>query len=144
MTTIKEFAARLDDYTGSLGQSVEKLEIERSRGTLSRDEQIDLIGDLRRAVRQRLIRPWRKRAGTGLVLGLLLLVVAYLLPATVPQAAWLRWSAAGVSAFALVWAGYGAAKAHHYRRLECVWLRDVEAAVQMGGTVFDITTKVHP
>lgn len=23
-------------------------------------------------------------------------------------------------------------------RLECVWLRDVEAAVQMGGTVFDI------
>lgn len=144
MTTIKAFAARLDDYTGSLSQSVEKLEIERARGVLNREEQIDLIGDLRRAVRERLIRPWRKRAGTGLVLGLLLLVVAYLLPATVPHADLFRWSAAGVSVYGLVWAGYAAAKALHYKRLECVWLRDLEAAVQMGGTVFDLNTKVRP
>jgi hypothetical protein len=138
MTTIKAFAARLDDYTGSLSQAVEKLEIERDRGVLNRDEQMDLVGDLRQAVRERLIRPWRRRAATALILGLFLLVAAFLLPSTWPQILLLRWAAAGLGVLLLAWGGYGAGKAHHYRHLECVWLRDMEAAVQMGGTVFDI------
>lgn len=138
MTTIKDFAARLDDYTGSLSQAVEKLEIERAHGNLNRDEQMDLVGDLRQAVRVRLIRPWRKRAAIGLMLGLLLLAPVFLLPPTFPQADLLGWGAVGASVLALVWAGYGAGKARHYRKLECVWLRDVEAAVQTGGTIFDI------
>lgn len=138
MMTIKNFAARLDDYTGSLSQAVEKLEIERAHGTLNRDEQIDLIGDLRQVVRRRLIHPWRRRALTALTLGLLLLVATFLLPPVWPQILLLRWIAAGLGILFLAWGGYGAGKAHHYRHLECVWLRDLEAAVQMGGTVFDI------
>lgn len=138
MTNIREFAARLDDYTGSLSQAVEKLEIERTRGTLNRDEQMDLVGDLRQTVRDRLIRPWRKRAAMALILGLLLLAAALLLPAAWPQVLLLRWVAAGLGVLLLAWGGYGAGKAHHYRNLECVWLRDLEAAVQMGGTVFDL------
>ena len=138
MTTIKDFAARLDDYTGSLAQAVEKLEIERARGTLNRDEQMDLIGDLRQTVRERLIRPWRRRAVTALILGLVLLAATLLLPSAWPQILLLRWGAAGLGVLLLAWGGYGAGKAQHYRHLECVWLKDLEAAVQMGGTVFDI------
>lgn len=138
MTTIKDFAARLDDYTGGLSQAVEKLEIERARGALNRDEQMDLIGDLRQAVRERLIRPWRKRAVTALILGLLLLAATLLLPSAWPQILLLRWVAAGLGVLLLAWGGYGAGKAHHYRNLECAWLRDLEAAIQMGGTVFDV------
>lgn len=138
MTSIREFAARLDDYTGSLSQAVEKLEIERTRGVLNWDEQMDLVGDLRQAVRGRLIRPWQRRAAAGLILGLLLLVAAFVLPSIWPQAHFLGWAAAGFGVLLLAWGGYGAGKAHYYRHLECVWLRDVEAVVQMGGTVFDI------
>ncbi len=138
MTTIEEFAAHLDDYTGRLSRAVEKLEIERSRGALNRDEQMDLIGDLRQTVRERLIRPWRRRAVTALILGLLLLAAALLLPPGWPQILLLRWSASGAGILILAWGGYGAGKAQHYRHLECVWLKDLEAAVQMGGTVFDI------
>lgn len=61
MTTIKAFAEGLDDYTGTLAQEVEKLELEQARGALNRDEQMDLLGDLRQAVEDRLIRPWRQR-----------------------------------------------------------------------------------
>ncbi len=138
MTTIKEFAAHLDDYTGRLAQAVEKLEIERTQGSLNRDEQMDLIGDLRQTVRERLIRPWRRRAVAALIVGLLLLAAALLLPSDWPRILLLRWSASGVGILLLAWGGYGAGKAHHYRNLECVWLKDLEAAVQMGGTVFDI------
>ncbi len=138
MTTIREFAARLDDYTGSLSQAVEKLEIERSRGTLNRDEQMDLVGDLRRVLQDRWIRPWRRRAVIAGGLGLVLLVAAFLLPRVLPQAILLSWAAAGVGILTLAWGGYGAGKAHHVRHLECSWLREVEVAVQRGGTVFDM------
>lgn len=138
MTTIREFAARLDDYTGSLSQAVEKLEIERTRGTLNRDEQMDLVGDLRRALQDRWIRPWRRRAVIAWGLGLLLLVAAFLLPRILSQAVLLPWAAAGVGLLVLAWGGYGAGKAHHVRQLECSWLREVEVAIRQGGTVFDV------
>lgn len=138
MTTIREFAARLDDYTGNLSQAVEKLEIERARGILNLDEQMDLVGDLRRVIQDRWIRPWRRRAVMAWVLGLLLLATAFLLPQTLPQPGPLPWAAAGVGVLILAWGGYGAGKVHHFRQLECAWLREVETTVQRGGTVFDV------
>lgn len=138
MTTIREFAARLDDYTGSLSQAVEKLEIERARGTLNRDEQMDLVGDLRRVIQDRWIRPWRRRAVAAWMLGLFLLATAFLLPQALPQAGPLSWAAAGVGVLILAWGGYGAGKVYHFRQMECAWLREAETAVQRGGTVFDV------
>ncbi len=72
------------------------------------------------------------------VLGLLLLATAFLLPQALPQPGPLPWVAAGVGVLILAWGGYGAGKVHHFRQLECAWVRQVEAAVQQGGSVFDV------
>jgi hypothetical protein len=137
MTTIKDFAARLDDYTGTLVQEVEKLDLERAQGGLNRDEQMDLLGDLRQAVEERLIRPWRKRVWILLLLGLALIGGGVFLPDGIPNATILRCSAAVCGALSLVLAGYGALAVRKYRTRECAWLNDLETTLNKGGSVFD-------
>jgi len=51
--TIKESAAILAASTWSLSREVDKLELERARGTLNLVEQMDLVADLREAVQTR-------------------------------------------------------------------------------------------
>ena len=136
--TIQELAAKLDDYSGALSQEVEKLQLERSRGTLHQDEQLDLVGDLREAVKANLIRPWRSKAVWSMVVGLLFLAVAVFLPATLANSEIYRWVAFGLAVVAIFRAGFSLWTLLKYRNLECKWLRKVEDAVKQGGTVFDV------
>ena len=136
--TIQELAAKLDDYSGALSQEVEKLQLERSRGTLHQDEQLDLVGDLREAVKANLIRPWRSKAVWSMVVGLLFLAVAVFLPATLANSEIYRWVALGLAVVAFFRAGFSLWTMLKFRNLECKWLRKVEDAVKQGGTVFDV------
>ena len=137
MTTIKTFAEGLDDYTGSLAQEVEKLELEQARGALNRDEQMDLLGDLRQAVEDRLIRPWQQRARVGLLVGLVLIGAGNFLPGGLPNGSLLRAGATIAGTLSLLLAAHGAWTAWKYRAREGAWLKDLEATVQKGGSVLD-------
>lgn len=138
MATVQDLAATLDDYTGSLSKEVEKLELEYRRGALGSEEQLDLVDDLRQALRLRWIRPWRRKAVVGGVVGLACLGAAYALPQLLAGGDLMAWLLAGAGFVALAWTGYSAGKTQQYRRLECAFLKDVEAAIRMGGTVFDV------
>lgn len=137
MTTIKAFAEGPDDYTGTLAQEVEKLELEQARGALNRDEQMDLLGDLRQAVEDRLIRPRRQRAWVGLLVGLVLIGAANLLPEGLSYETMLKAGVTLAGALSLVLGGHGAWTARKYRAREGAWLKDLETTVQKGGSVFD-------
>lgn len=138
MPSIKAFAESLDDYTGALTQEVEKLAIERAHGTLNREEQLDLLGGLQKALEERLIRPWRKRAWMGLLLGLVLAGAGIVLPEGWPNGTLLRAGAAACAAFPLVLAGYGALRIRKYRLDQGTWLKRLETTVKKGGSVFDV------
>jgi hypothetical protein len=134
--TIQEFAAMLDDYTGHLVQTVQKLEIERSRGTLNLDEQLDLVGDLREVVRSQRIRPWGRKALLGLIPGMVLAMLLSL----ATKLSWtplLRFGVGIIGGGLFLWGLYGLWKMLAFRKLECGWLRAVEEHLRRGGTVFD-------
>lgn len=134
--TIREFAAILDDYSGSLAREVDKLDLERTRGTLNQEEQMDLVTDLREAVQVQRIRPWRKKALLSLIPGVLLLVaisIPRLLSSGAPRVA------GGTLGGLLILMGiYGFWMVFKFKRLECRWLGNVEKTIRQGGTVFDI------
>ena len=136
--TILELAATLDDYSGSLAQAVEKLQIERARGALHQDEQMDLLADLRQAVETRLIRPWRLKAMGAGVVAAVMLAVAGFLPADLPHAQAGRLAAVGFAVLAAALSGYdlGAIRKCHNRMNP--WFRRAETAVQQSGSVFDV------
>ena len=137
--TILELAAKLDDYSGALAQSVEKLRIERDRGALHQDEQMDLLADLRRAFETRLIRPWRAKAvGTG-VAAVAMLAVAGFLPADLPHAAVGRLGALGLALLAMLLVAFDLwtiRKQHHQMD---PWFNRAEAAVLKSGNLFDVS-----
>ena len=137
--TIKELATKLDDYSGTLSMEVEKLQIERTRGTLGPDEQLDLVGDLREAVMATLIRPWRVKTFWGTSLGLLFLAASLFLPPGIPNREIYLPVAIGLSALAFLLSGYGIWMLLKYRKSEGLLLRKAEEAVRKGGTVFDVT-----
>jgi len=134
--TIREFAAMLDDYTGSLVQEVEKLEIERTRGILNLNEQMDLVGDLREAVKARRIRPWRKKALLALIPGAVLVAVSAM-PFGPLWNGLLRLVAGILGGLLILWGIYGFWMVLKFKKLECKWLRRVEENLRQGGTVFD-------
>jgi len=135
--TIREFAIMLDDYTGSLTQTVDKLEIERARGTLSLDEEMDLIQDLRTVVKLRHIRPWRKRLLLSFFLGTLLITLRFMpLDPSWPEKVI---PALGIlGGLLLVWSIYCLWKLLGFRRLECQWLGRAEEQLAGGSSVFDL------
>ena len=137
--TIQELAAKLDTYSGDLAMEVEKLQMELARGTLGKDEQLDLVGDLREAVMQTSIRPWRVKTFWGTALGLLFLAASLFLPADLSKREIYLPVTIGLSALAFISGGYGIWKLLKFRKVEGQWLRRAEEAVRKGGTVFDVT-----
>ena len=83
--TLRERVSGLDDYSGELTQALEKLEIERSRGALNRDEQLDFLGDLRRTMVAKDLLPLKKRGRATLLLSLLVGGGAAFVPPSVPN-----------------------------------------------------------
>ena len=136
--TILELAATLDDYSGTLAQAVEKLQIERARGALHQDEQMDLLADLQRAVEARLVRPWRVKAMGAGVAAIVMLAVAGFLPAGLPHAQASRLGALGFAILAAALAGFDLLAIRRCRQKMDPWFRRAEATVQQSGTVFDV------
>jgi hypothetical protein len=136
--TILELAAKLDDYSGTLGRMVEKLQIERARGALSQDEEMDLVQDLRKALEEHLIRPKQVRAGWALAAVLLLLAAWFFLPARIPNYNFVRLGLLLLTLPAFIFAGLNLWAARTRQKNEGQWLLRAEAAVKRGETVFDV------
>lgn len=132
--------SRVDDYAGELTQALEKLEIERSRGALDRDQQADFLADLRKAMELRDLRPRRNRALLDLtVMALAMVFVALLVNRGMGFQHLTLWAtlALGVLFLSL---GMAVWRFHQYmkmRRHDLRWLASLEAAVASGGTIFD-------
>ncbi len=129
--------SRVDDYAGELSQALKKLEIERERGALDRDQQADFLADLRKAVELRDLGPMRNRALFDLLLAAMTLLVALLLP----RGMGFRHPALLVlvllCSFALGMALWRFSLYLRRRRHDLRWLASLEAAVASGGTIFD-------
>jgi hypothetical protein len=129
--------SRLDDYAGELTQALEKLEAERDRGTLNREEQEDFLTDLRKAVFLRDLRPLRNR----FLLDLLLAVAAAAGILLVPSRLAYRPEALG-GLLGLLALGAGLAVwrsrlyARRYRH-DLRWLGGMARTLARGGTIFD-------
>lgn len=136
--TLQAMVSRLDDYSGELAQTLEKLEIERSRGALNRDEQLDFLADLRRAMVAKDQQPLKKRGTIALLVGLVVAGGAYLVPATVPNQLGIQWGALGAALLLLGIAGWNFSRYVRVRRRDDLWLGRLEAAAAKGGTVFDV------
>lgn len=137
--TLKQRVSRLDDYSGELTQALEKLEIERSRGTLNRDEQLDFLGDLRRAVVARDFSPLRKRGRISLLLSLLVGVGAAFVPSGLPDQVGIRFGAIGLALLCLAISTWYFIRFFRVRKRDEAWLGRLEDAAAKGGTIFDIS-----
>lgn len=137
--TLRERVSLLDDYSGELTQALEKLEMERSRGALNRDEQIDFLGDLRRALVAKDLSPLRKRGMASLLFSLLAGGVAAFVPPSIPNQAGVRYGAIGLALLCLAVAVWSFIRYIQRRRRDEAWLRRLEAAAAKGGTIFDVS-----
>jgi len=136
---ILELAAKLDDYSGALGQSVEKLRIEQDRGALHQDEQMDLLADLRQAFETRMIRPWRTKAlGAGAV-AVAMLALAGFLPSYLPHAGLGRVAALGLAMLATLLAAFDLWTIRKRHMQMDPWFSRAETAVRKSGTLFDVS-----
>lgn len=136
--TIQELAEKLDDYSGTLSQEVEKLQMERTRGMLSSEEQLDLVGDLRAAVFEHLVRPWRAKAFWAVVMAILLLAAWWYLPPTIQYYETFKWGALALAVVAFLRAIFCFWMLLKLRKQEGSWLRKAEETVKKGGTLFDV------
>lgn len=139
--TIREFAVMLDDYSGSLSQSVDKLEIERARGHLEPDEELDLIHDMQEAFQTRFLRPWRHRLLLGLGAGIGLMAFLHVpleAELDLPFQPWLKPTAAGLGGLLLLWAMYCGWRFYRLRSHEGHWLREAERHVVGGNSVLNL------
>ncbi len=130
--TIQSRVARLDDASGELGLSLRKLELEAAQGTASKEEQIDFLHDLHRAVIRRELHPWRLRAERAAVAGLVLIIAALLLPTGMTHRDIVFPSLAGLGGLALLAAATFGIIYLRALQKERRWLRREEAAV-LGG-----------
>lgn len=137
--TLHARVSRLDDYSGELSQALEKLEIERSRGALNRDEQLDFLADLRSAMVERDFLPLKRRGRAALLLGLVIGGGATLVPMGLHN----RWLVlvAILAAAALCFAAslWNFARLYQVRRRDEAWLGRLEAAAAKGGTIFEVS-----
>lgn len=130
--TIQSRVARLDDASGELALSLRKLEMEAAQGTASKEEQVDFLHDLHRAVIRRELRPWRLRARRAGVAGLIFIIAALLLPSDLAYRDLAFPSLAGLGGLALLAAGTFEIIYLRALQKERRWLRREEAAV-LGG-----------
>lgn len=137
--TLRERVSRLDDYSGELTQALEKLEMERSRGALNRDEQLDFLGDLRRTMVAKDLLPLKKRGRIALLAGLLAGIGAVFVPASVPNQMGVRLGVAGLALLCLAFSAWNFVRYFKMRRRDEAWLGRLEAAAAQGGTIFDVS-----
>lgn len=130
--TIQSRVARLDDASGELALSLRKLEMEAARGVPSTEEQIDFLHDLHRAVVLRELRPWRLRARRTALAGLVLLILALLLPPEMAYREIAFPALAGLGALGLATAAALGATYLRALQKERRWLHREEAEV-LGG-----------
>ena len=130
--TIQSRVARLDDASGELALSLRKLEMEAAQGTASKEEQIDFLHDLHRAVIRRELHPWRLRAWRAAVAGLVFILAALLLPPGMTYRDIAFPSLAGLGGLALLAAAIFGIIYLRALQKERRWLRREEAAV-LGG-----------
>ena len=136
--TLRERVSRLDDYSGELTQALEKLEIERSRGALNRDEQLDFLGDLRRAMVAKDLLPLKKRGRITLLLSLLVGGGAVFVPPSIPYQVGVRFGVIGLALLFLAFSLANFTRFFKMRRRDEAWLGRLEAAAAQGGTIFDV------
>lgn len=136
--TLRERVSRLDDYSGELGQALEKLEIEHARGAFNRDEQMDFLVDLRKAMVTKDLLPLKTRSRIALLLTLLLGCGAALLPPNVPDRMALRLGLAALAVLGLAYSVWTIVRFLKMRRRDEAWLGRLEAAAAQGGTLFDV------
>ncbi len=137
--TLRERVSLLDDYSGELTQALEKLEIERSRGNINKDEQLDFLGDLRRTMTAKELRPLKKRGWTSLLLGLLIGGAVAFVPPRIPDPQRFQLGVAGIAAVCLVYAVWNFIRFFKLRSRDEAWLGRLEAAAAQGGTIFDVS-----
>lgn len=136
---LRERVSQLDDYSGELTQTLEKLEIERSRGNLNRDEQLDFLGDLRRAMVARDLLPLKKRGRITLLLALVVGGGALFVPPGIPNRMVIQLGIAGLALACLAISTWNLTRFFRIRRRDEAWLGRLEAAAAKGGTIFDVS-----
>ncbi len=137
--TLRERVSGLDDYSGELTQALEKLEIERSRGALNRDEQLDFLGDLRRTMVAKDLLPLKKRGRATLLLSLLVGGGAAFVPPSVPNQMGVQLGVIGLALLCLAFSVWSFTRFFRVRRRDEAWLGQLEAAAAQGGTIFDVS-----
>ncbi len=136
--TLIAMVARLDDYSGELAQALEKLGIERSRGALNRDEQMDFLADLRRAMVAKDLAPLKKRGRTALLLSLAVGAGTAFLPSSLPNHLGFQLGGLGLALFCLAVSVWTFIRLLKVRRQDDAWLGRLEAVTARGGTIFDV------
>jgi hypothetical protein len=137
--TLAEKVSRLDDYSGELAQSLEKLGIEHARGTLNRDEQMDFLGDLRRAMVLKDLFPLKNRGRIYLFLSFIAGGGATLVSPGSPSGVWLKYSAIGLALLFLAFSVWSFVRFFRLRQRGETWLGQMEAAVMKGGSILDLS-----
>ena len=136
--TLHARVSRLDDYSGELTQALEKLGIERSRGALNRDEQMDFLADLRRAMVTKDLLPLKKRGRATLLLSLLVGGGAAFVPPSVPNQMGVQLGVIGLALLCLAFSVWNFTRFFRMRQRDEAWLGRLEAAAAQGGTIFDV------
>ena len=137
--TLHARVSRLDDYSGELTQALEKLGIERSRGALNRDEQMDFLADLRRAMVTKDLLPLKKRGRATLLLSLLVGGGAAFVPPSVPNQMGVQLGVIGLALLCLAFSVWNFTRFFRMRQRDEAWLGRLEAAAAQGGTIFDVS-----
>lgn len=136
--TLHARVSRLDDYAGELTQALEKLEIERSRGALNRDEQLDFLADLRSAMVARDFLPLKRRGRAAFLLGLVVGGAASLVPPGLQNRWWVLTAILAAASFCFAASVWSFVRLYQVRRRDEAWLGRLEAATAKGGTIFDV------
>ncbi|BDU73692.1 hypothetical protein METEAL_28660 [Mesoterricola silvestris] len=129
--------SRVDDYAGELTQGLRKLEAEKARGYLSREEQEDFLLDLHKAIDRNDLRPMRTRALVDLVLAALTAAAAALLSWKLPEDHIPHAVLLALCAISLGMAAWRYRLYHRRRLHDRKWLTRLEQSVAAGGSIFD-------
>lgn len=129
--------SRVDDYAGELTQGLRKLEAERARGVLSREEQEDFLQDLAKAIDKNDLRPMRTRSLLDLLLAALTAAAAALLSWKLPEDHLPHGVLLALCVLSLGMALWRYRLYHRRQLHDRKWLRHLQSSVAAGGTIFD-------